>query len=165
MNNETQDATNFVVRIDQPATGGGVGRLDDGRVVFVRHSLPGELVEVEITQSTSKFSRGDAVRVLEPSSERVSPPCPYAHPGGCGGCDLQHASLDAQIQWKAALVQEHLSRIAGVTRVIEVEGAPVEAKGSRTRFFEHIRTISAYFVFPSWESLMNTLISCNAPPT
>jgi hypothetical protein len=40
-----------------------------------------------------------------------------------------------------------------------------EAKGSRTRFFEHIRTISAYFVFPSWESLMNTLISCNAPPT
>jgi tRNA/tmRNA/rRNA uracil-C5-methylase (TrmA/RlmC/RlmD family) len=133
VNNETQDATNFVVRIDQPATGGGVGRLDDGRVVFVRHSLPGELVEVEITQSTSKFSRGDAVRVLEPSSERVSPPCPYAHPGGCGGCDLQHASLDAQIQWKAALVQEHLSRIAGVTRVIEVEGAPVEAKGSRTR--------------------------------
>jgi hypothetical protein len=39
-----------------------------------------------------------------------------------------------------------------------------EAKGPRTRFFEHIRTISAYFVFPSWCSLMNTLISCNAPP-
>jgi len=40
-----------------------------------------------------------------------------------------------------------------------------EAKGSRTRFFEHSRTISAYLVFPSWQSLMNTLISCNAPPT
>jgi hypothetical protein len=40
-----------------------------------------------------------------------------------------------------------------------------EAKGSRTRFFEHIRTISAYLVFPSWQGLMNTLISCNAPPT
>jgi hypothetical protein len=40
-----------------------------------------------------------------------------------------------------------------------------EAKGARRRFFEHIRTISAYLVFPSWESLMNTLISCKAPPT
>ena len=40
-----------------------------------------------------------------------------------------------------------------------------EAKGARARFFEHIRTISAYLVFPSWESPMNTLLSCNAPPT
>ena len=40
-----------------------------------------------------------------------------------------------------------------------------QAKGPRTRFFEHIRTISAYLVFPSWCSLMNTLISCNVPPT
>jgi len=40
-----------------------------------------------------------------------------------------------------------------------------EAKGSRSNFFQHIRTISAYFVFPSWHSLMNTLISCDAPPT
>jgi tRNA/tmRNA/rRNA uracil-C5-methylase (TrmA/RlmC/RlmD family) len=102
-------------------------------VVFVRHSLPGELVEVALTQTTSKFSRGDAVRVLDASPERVNPPCPYAHPGGCGGCDLQHASLDARTRWKASLVQEHLARIAGVTRVVEVLSAPAEAKGSRTR--------------------------------
>jgi len=133
VNGELEGVTNFEVRVERPATGGGVGRLEDGRVVFVRHSLAGELVEVEPTQITSKFMRADAVRVLEASSERVSPPCPYAHPGGCGGCDLQHASLRAQAQWKASLVREHLSRIAGVTLEVEVVGAPVEAKGSRTR--------------------------------
>ena len=104
------------VRLERPATGGAVGRLDDGRVVFVRHGLPGELVRVDVTESTSKFSRGDAVEILEPSADRVVPPCRYAHPGGCGGCDLQHASRAGQQSWKAALVSEHLRRIAGIER-------------------------------------------------
>jgi tRNA/tmRNA/rRNA uracil-C5-methylase (TrmA/RlmC/RlmD family) len=133
VSDETQGAGNVVVRVLRPATGGGVGRLDDGRIVFVRHSLPGELVEVELTQSTAKFSRGDAVRILEKSPERVSVPCPYAHPRGCGGCDLQHASPLAQSQWKAALVQEHLERIAGISRLVEVLSTSTEVKGSRTR--------------------------------
>ena len=121
------------VRIERPATGGGVGRLDDGRVVFVRHSLPGELVMVQVTESTAKFSRGDAVEVLEASAERVIAPCGYAHPGGCGGCDLQHASTSAQSSWKSALVAEHLKRIAGIEREIQVIQAPSTARGSRTR--------------------------------
>jgi tRNA/tmRNA/rRNA uracil-C5-methylase (TrmA/RlmC/RlmD family) len=108
------------VRIERPATGGGVSHLSDERVVFVRHSLPGELVRVSLTEETSKFARGDAVQILEASPERVDPGCPYAHPGGCGGCDFQHASLAAQLSWKSALVSEHLARIAGVTRDIEV---------------------------------------------
>jgi tRNA/tmRNA/rRNA uracil-C5-methylase (TrmA/RlmC/RlmD family) len=108
------------VRIERPAAGGGVGHLHDGRVVFVRHSLPGELVRVAVTEETSKFARGDAVQILEASAERVAPQCYYARPGGCGGCDFQHASLSAQLSWKASLVTEHLRRIAGVTRDIEV---------------------------------------------
>ncbi len=102
------------VRIERPATGGGVGRAPDGRVVFVRNSLPGELVRVALSETTSRFSRGDAVAILEPSENRVRPPCPYAHPGGCGGCDLQHASAAAQSDWKLSVVREHLRRIAGV---------------------------------------------------
>jgi tRNA/tmRNA/rRNA uracil-C5-methylase (TrmA/RlmC/RlmD family) len=119
--------------VERPATGGGVGRLDDGRVVFVRHSLPGELVRVEITETTTSFSRGDAVEILEPSVERVIPPCPYAHPGGCGGCDLQHASFAAQSSWKAAVVAEHLKRIGGIDRDVQIISPPSPAHASRTR--------------------------------
>jgi len=121
------------VRIERPATGGGVGRLPDGRVVFVRHSLPGELVLVNVTETTANFSRGDAVEIVEASAERVSAPCDYAHPGGCGGCDLQHASPTAQASWKLSLVREHLKRIAGVERDVTVTPALIPAQGSRTR--------------------------------
>lgn len=127
------NAERETVRIERPATGGGVGRLGDGRVVFVRHSLPGELVIATVTEETAKFARADALEILEPSAQRVSAPCPYAHPGGCGGCDLQHASVDAQLSWKSALVGEHLSRIAGLQRIVEVESAPSGARASRTR--------------------------------
>ena len=61
VSSENVDQISGPVRLERPATGGAVGRLDDGRVVFVRHGLPEEVVRVAITESTSKFSRGDAV--------------------------------------------------------------------------------------------------------
>jgi tRNA/tmRNA/rRNA uracil-C5-methylase (TrmA/RlmC/RlmD family) len=63
----------------------------------------------------------------------VVPPCRYAHPGGCGGCDLQHASRAGQRSWKAALVSEHLRRIAGIERDTAVIEPASEPEGSRTR--------------------------------
>lgn len=123
----------MTVRIERPATGGGVGRADDGRVIFVRHSLPGELVRVEVSETSAHFSRGEAVEVFESSPERVAAPCPYAHPGGCGGCDLQHASAEAQLSWKASLVTEHLRRIAGLDVAVQVTAPVAPIKGSRTR--------------------------------
>ncbi len=122
-----------VVRVKRAATGGAVGRLDDGRVIFVRHALPGELVRVEVTEVSRSFARGDAVEVLEASPERVTAPCPYAEPGGCGGCDLQHASESAQREWKASIVGEHLRRIAKVEWDVEVLGTGIDPKGSRSR--------------------------------
>ncbi|MBW4078336.1 MAG: class I SAM-dependent RNA methyltransferase [Acidobacteria bacterium] len=133
MNSEANVVSEAVVRVERPATGGGVGRLEDGRVVFVRHSLPGELVRVAITENTANFSRGDAIEVLEPSTDRVTPPCEYARPGACGGCDLQHATASAQTAWKLSLVREHLRRIAGVEMELEISPVPGVAKGSRTR--------------------------------
>jgi tRNA/tmRNA/rRNA uracil-C5-methylase (TrmA/RlmC/RlmD family) len=133
VSSEKIDQSTGRVRLERPATGGAVGRLDDGRVVFVRHALPGELVRVEVTESTSKFSRADAVEILEASPDRVVPPCRYAHPGGCGGCDLQHASTSAQIAWKASLVAEHLRRIAGEELDVSVVEPSSEPEGSRTR--------------------------------
>jgi tRNA/tmRNA/rRNA uracil-C5-methylase (TrmA/RlmC/RlmD family) len=102
-----------------------VARPDDrGRVVFVRHALPGERVRAVVTQATAKLSRADAIEVLVPSADRVTPPCPHARPDGCGGCDWQHASLPAQRELKAAVIRQQLARIAGLDREVTVEPLP-----------------------------------------
>jgi tRNA/tmRNA/rRNA uracil-C5-methylase (TrmA/RlmC/RlmD family) len=121
------------------ATGGGcVARAADGRVVFVRHALPGEYVVAEVTSETTSFLRADAVEILDPSPDRVVPPCPHAGPGRCGGCDWQHVSLPAQRRLKSALVSEQLRRLAGVDREVEVEQVDGASDGlgwrSRVRF-------------------------------
>ncbi|MGH9080912.1 MAG: class I SAM-dependent RNA methyltransferase, partial [Acidimicrobiales bacterium] len=109
------------------AGGGCVARAEDGRVVFVRHALPGERVLARVTGESSSFLRADAVEVIEPSPERVTAPCPHAGPGRCGGCDWQHVSLPAQRRLKEDLVAEQLWRLATLERrvpVEEVDGAP-----------------------------------------
>lgn len=102
---------------------------DPPRVVFVRHALPGERVAITITEggSEDRFLRGDATRVLRPSPDRVEPPCRYAGPGRCGGCDFQHVALPAQRDLKATVVAEQLRRLAGIDREILVEPVPLAA--------------------------------------
>ncbi|QYC43634.1 23S rRNA (uracil-C(5))-methyltransferase RlmCD [Nonomuraea coxensis DSM 45129] len=111
------------------AHGGWCVARHEGRVVFVRHALPGERVIAEITEESAKFLRADAVEILEPSPDRVVPPCPYAGPGRCGGCDWQHATLDAQRRLKAQVVAEQLQRLAGIEREVVVEEVPGAADG------------------------------------
>jgi tRNA/tmRNA/rRNA uracil-C5-methylase (TrmA/RlmC/RlmD family) len=101
--------------VGAPAHGGHcVARIggEHGRVVFVRHALPGELVTAEITELHKGYLRADAVEVHEPSPDRVPQPCPWARPHLCGGCDLQHVAEDAQLDWKTAVVREQLARMA-----------------------------------------------------
>jgi tRNA/tmRNA/rRNA uracil-C5-methylase (TrmA/RlmC/RlmD family) len=128
--------TELELDVGAPAAGGSfVARGDDGRVVFVRHALPGERVRAVVTQETRSFLRADAVEVLRASPDRVEPPCPYARPGRCGGCDWQHVALERQRQLKGELVAEQLRRLAGVELVPlveEVAGAP-DGLGWRTR--------------------------------
>ncbi len=98
-------------------------------VIFVRHALPGERVRAVVTQTTSRFARADAVQILSPSADRVPPPCPHARPGGCGGCDWQHASPAAQRALKAAVVRQQLRRIAGIEQEVTVEALPGDEAG------------------------------------
>jgi len=114
-----------------------VARAPDGRVVFVRHALPGERVVARVTEERRGYLRADAVSVLAPAPERVAPPCRYA--GICGGCDFQHVAPAAQRELKAAVVREQLGRLAGLSpaevdelgvRVEELPGGPL---GWRTR--------------------------------
>ncbi|MEY9211138.1 class I SAM-dependent RNA methyltransferase [Thermobifida halotolerans] len=127
--------TRVEVRLDGVAHGGWCVGRHEGQVVFVRHALPGELVRALVTEETRRFLRADAVEVLEASPDRVEPPCRFAGPGRCGGCDWQHASLEAQRRIKARVVSEQLSRIAGIeheVRVEELPGTP-DGLGWRTR--------------------------------
>ena len=115
-----------------PVAHGGhcVARLD-GRVVFVRHALPGERVLAMITEGgpDARFLRADAVEVLAPSPDRIAPPCPFAGPGRCGGCDWQHATVDAQRGLKAAVIMEQLRRLAGIERDVVVQPLPGDDDG------------------------------------
>jgi tRNA/tmRNA/rRNA uracil-C5-methylase (TrmA/RlmC/RlmD family) len=129
--------TSVTVDVGPVAHGGHCVARHEGRVVFVRHALPGERVRAVVTEGheSSSFWRADAVEVLSASPDRVEPPCPWAGPGRCGGCDWQHASLPAQRALKAAVVREQLSRLAGLEREVVVEdvpGAP-DGLGWRTR--------------------------------
>ncbi len=106
-----------------------LGDVPDGRVVFVRHALPGEQVRARLTDAgpQDRFWRAEAVEVLLASPDRVEPPCPHAHPGGCGGCDLQHAALPAQRALKAQVVTEQLVRLGGVDPE-QLLGVPVQVR-------------------------------------
>jgi tRNA/tmRNA/rRNA uracil-C5-methylase (TrmA/RlmC/RlmD family) len=98
-----------------------VARPADGPVVFVRHALPGERLLARVTEVTSRLARAEAVEILAASPDRVTPPCPHARPGGCGGCDWQHATLPAQRSLKAAVIRQQLRRMADIDREITVE--------------------------------------------
>ncbi|TDD78998.1 class I SAM-dependent RNA methyltransferase [Actinomadura rubrisoli] len=112
------------LEVGNVANGGFCVARHEGRVVFVRHALPGERVRARVTDTTKNFLRADAVEIIEASPDRVQAPCPFAGPGRCGGCDWQHASLPAQRALKAAVVQEQLQRLAGITRTVTVEEVP-----------------------------------------
>lgn len=129
----------FVARI--PEAEAGADSHGGGRVVFVRHALPGEQVRVRVTEGDegSRFLRADAVRVLSASPHRVDPPCPYAATEAetrCGGCDFQHVAVPHQRELKAAVVREQFARLAGMEVDVTVEqlpGDPDEPDGLRWR--------------------------------
>jgi len=90
--------------------GEGVARLEDF-VVFVPFVIPGEEVEVEVTEVKKKFARAKLVRVLKPSPDRVEPPCRYF--GECGGCQYQHITYEAQLGFKRKQIADLLQRVGG----------------------------------------------------
>src|SRR3954454_13831386 len=124
----------FEVTVGPVAHGGHCVARHEGRVVFVRHSLPGERVVVEVTEDRhARFCRADAVEVLEAAPDRVERPCPYSGPGGCGGCDWQHVSHEGQLRLKAAVVREQLARLAGLDVDVVCEALPAGPLRWRSR--------------------------------
>jgi tRNA/tmRNA/rRNA uracil-C5-methylase (TrmA/RlmC/RlmD family) len=118
-----------------PVGHGGIciAHVPDGRVVFVRHALPGERVRLAVTEERSSYLRADAVEIIEASPHRVAPPCPWAGPGRCGGCDWQHVELSEQRRLKAAVIVEQFHRLAKLDVAVTVEAVPGDRAGLHWR--------------------------------
>ncbi|MDC0193064.1 TRAM domain-containing protein [Pelagibacteraceae bacterium] len=104
----------ITLNVGNIANGGHfIGRHND-QIIFVRHSLTGEIANVKITAVNSKFAFGDAIEIIKKSKDRVNAPCKYAHPEGCGGCDFQHIDPIAQLNLKKIVIQDQFKRIAKI---------------------------------------------------
>ena len=104
----------ITLNVGNIANGGHfIGRHND-QIVFVRHSLTGERANVKITAVNSKFAFGDAIEIIKKSKDRVTAPCKYAHPEGCGGCDFQHIDPITQSNLKKIVIQDQFKRIAKI---------------------------------------------------
>jgi 23S rRNA (uracil1939-C5)-methyltransferase len=103
---------------DLMANGQAVGRAD-GLVVFCFGPLPGERARVRLTQVKRSYAVAEPVELRERSPERVDPFCPVF--GECGGCQVQHLSYRAQLEWKRTMLSNALQRIGGIA------GAEVDA--------------------------------------
>ena len=97
--------------------GAAMGR-HEGRAIFVPYALHGETVRAEVVEDKGRYAFARLVEVLEPSPDRVEPPCPHFGPDGCGGCQWQHAGYPAQLQFKAEIVVDQLTRIGKIANPI-----------------------------------------------
>jgi 23S rRNA (uracil1939-C5)-methyltransferase len=113
------------------AGGAAVAREASGRVVLVDGALPGETVDAVLTEERSSYVRARVSAVLEPSPDRVAPPCPHVA-RGCGGCGWQHISLEAQRRYKTKVVSEALERIGIVKGGDVIPAPPSSLAGYRT---------------------------------
>lgn len=93
------------------AEGKSLGRIED-KVIFVPYTAPGDIIDVRVTKSRSKFFEGVVERYEKKSADRVEPPCP--HFGTCGGCKWQHIPYEKQLEYKQQQVVDCIDRIAKV---------------------------------------------------
>lgn len=88
--------------------GAGMGRLPDGRVVFVPGTCPGDIVEVKVTLVKKNYAEGELVQLEKSSEHRIKPPCPVADQ--CGGCSWQHVSSAEQLRQKQMILADLLRK-------------------------------------------------------
>ncbi len=101
------------VTLSAHAYGGeAIGRLPDGRAVFVPFALPEERVRIRLVEEKRGYARAQLLEVLQPAPYRISPRC--RHFGECGGCHYQHMPYERQLQAKETILREQLERIGKI---------------------------------------------------
>ncbi len=140
--------------------GDGLARLPSdehgpGKAVFVPFVLEGETIEASILEQKRGFARGRVERILQPSSQRVEPSCPYFE--RCGGCQYQHIRYEHQLEIKAGILKETLRRTAKLELETEITIHPSPPWNYRNRSRLQVRTAPdfalGYYKFNSHEVL------------
>ena len=103
----------LTLTVGPPANGGSCVARHDGRVVFVRYALPGEVVRAHVTGEKGSHWHAEAVEIVEPSADRVDSLCPIAGVDGSGCCDLAFARPEAARRLKGDVVANQLGRLGG----------------------------------------------------
>ncbi len=136
--------TTITVTVGAPAHGGHCIARHEGRAVFVRHALPGEVVEAEVVDAKpdARFWNADAVRVIEASPDRVVHPWPEAAQGGVGGAELGHVALPAQRAWKDAVLTDAFSRFAGIEYTNGVLAVPGDDERGGLRYRTRVSAVA-----------------------
>ena len=119
--------TTFDVTLEKLTYGGeAMGRLPDGRAVFVPFGLPNEQVRVELTEDKKNFARGKLIELLKASPERIEPKC--KHFGKCGGCHYQSLPYEKQLQAKTEILRDQLQRIGKIENppITQMIASPLE---------------------------------------
>ena len=105
--------------------GNGLGR-QDGKVVFVPLTAPGDLVEFKPVKEKKGYTEGELLSIIESSSIRREPPCPVF--GECGGCSWQHLPYEEQLKAKEDIFRETMWRLGTMERenILPIIPAPSE---------------------------------------
>jgi 23S rRNA (uracil1939-C5)-methyltransferase len=119
------------VTIEKLIYGGDGLAHHEGSTVFVPFVLPAERAAVSPVEQKTKFVRARVEQLLEPSPQRVPPPCP--HFGVCGGCNYQHIPYEAQLKYKAEILRETLRRIGRIEWPGEIKTHASSPWGYRNR--------------------------------
>ena len=107
----------LTVEIVDVAFGGeGVARHAEGLVIFVFFVIPGETVEIELTEVKRNFARAKLLNILTPSPDRAQPECRYY--GECGGCQYQHIAYERQLTIKRKQISDLIQRVGGFSGAI-----------------------------------------------
>jgi 23S rRNA (uracil1939-C5)-methyltransferase len=152
------------VLIEKLIPGGfGLGRLTDGMVVLVRYVLPGEKVVVREVNRKKDFISAALQKVLTNSPDRIIPPCSLY--GRCGGCDLQHATYNAQTLLKKEVLTESLKRTAGkifpdAKKIIRPAIASSEEFGYRQRIRLQVDEEGQYGFFRTGSHILEPVLKC-----
>ncbi len=105
---------NDIVKVevcDIGAGGEGIGKAE-GFTFFVKHTVPGDIVEAVVTKVRKSYGYAKVLKVIKASPDRVEPPCENA--ARCGGCQLMEMSYERQLRFKEDKVREDLRRIGGL---------------------------------------------------
>jgi 23S rRNA (uracil1939-C5)-methyltransferase len=110
--------------------GRGIAIIDN-KTTFVSGALPSETVTYTITQKRSHYHEANTLEIIEPSSERVTPPC--QHFGLCGGCSLQHMSMGTQMQLKQQTLLDQFKHFGHVSPDILISPLNAMTTGYRRK--------------------------------